>query len=112
MKLDFLSEGQPSVNHNSRFGTSTRHVGHAHGRTEVEPCGDAWILCSFIWFFLMKSVESTTGETESRPEWQNLRGNLRQRTTIMYQKYGHWTVTGSVFGHLMRNRDDLRIIVK
>ena len=75
MKLDFLSEGQPCVDHDSRFAISTRHVGHAHGRTEVEPREDAWILCSFLWFFLMENGESTKGETESRPEWQNLKKN-------------------------------------
>ena len=33
-------------------------------------------------------------------------------STIMNQKYGHGTMAGSVFVHLMRNRDDLCIIVK
>ena len=32
--------------------------------------------------------------------------------TNMNQKDGHWAMTGSVFVHLMRNRDDLCIVVK
>ena len=33
-------------------------------------------------------------------------------STNKNQKDGHWAMTGSVFVHLMRNRDDLCIVVK
>ena len=71
-------------------------------------------LCGFfpaLRFFLMENGEDTKGKTESLPEWPILRGNLRQRFDDYESEMWPLDVTGSVFGHLMRNRGDLCIIV-
>ena len=65
---------------------------------------------SFAAFFLMGKSEDQKGESGSLPEWPSLCGNLRQR--FDYYESEICPMTGSVFGHFMRNRDDLCLIVK
>ena len=61
--------------------------------------------------FLLENSEGEQRESEPPPQWPNLSVIFVSDSAFMDQKYGHWTMTGSVFGHLMRNRDDLCIIV-
>ena len=51
-----------------------------------------------LWFFLRENGEDQKRESESLPEWPSPCGCLRQH--------------GSVFVHLMRNSDDLCLIMK
>ena len=42
------SEGQHSVDLNSRLLFSAGHFGNAHGWTEMEPRDVVWVFCSFV----------------------------------------------------------------
>ena len=65
------------------------------------------------WFFLMENGEDQKGNLSLLfPNGQVYAVIFVNDSTIMNQKYGRGTMPGSVFVHLMRNRDDLCIIVK
>ena len=103
------SEGRPSVDHHSWFPSSSLHVGYAHGRTEMEAREVLWILCgSSSW----RNVKIRKENLSLPPNGQFYAVIFVNDPTIMNQKYAHWTMTGFVFGHFMRNRDDLCFIVK
>ena len=64
------------------------------------------------WFFLWKTVKIRKGNLSLLPNGPVYAVIFVNDSTNMNQKDGHWAMTGSVFLHLMRNRDDLCIVVK
>ena len=102
------SKGQPSMDHNSRFPSSTRHAGHAHGWTELEPQEVVWTHSQRCG---SSSWKMLTGKLSLFPNGPVCAITFVNISAIVNQTDGHWTMTGSLKTIFMRSRDVLCLIV-